>query len=160
MVPSASLKASLNFIRIFLANLMISQCTNVQYLLPNSKMQEVVNFWEDWATQNKMELNTGKTKDMWIGFTRSSPAPPSISIGNEMIERVTKFKLLGVTMNESLQESKSPKQYRANNLLHKDKTHTGICGTNLGWLTILPKGGYRKSTKSLFRYHWLTKKQN
>ncbi len=33
-------------------------------------------------------------------------------------------------------------------------------GTNLGWLTILPKGGYRKSTKSLFRYHWLTKKQN
>ncbi len=48
--------------------------------------------------------------------------------------------------------------YRANNLLHKDKTHTGICGTNLSWLTILPKGGYRKSTKSLFRYHWLTEK--
>ncbi len=69
---------------------------------PNSKMQEVVNFLEDWATQNKMELNTGKTKDMWIGFTRSSPAPPSISIGNEMIERVTKFKLLGVTMQNDL----------------------------------------------------------
>ncbi|CAB4043525.1 Hypothetical predicted protein [Paramuricea clavata] len=60
----------------------------------NSKMQEAVNFLEDWATQNKMELNTSKTKDMWIGFTRSSPAPPSISIGNEIIERVTKFKLL------------------------------------------------------------------
>jgi hypothetical protein len=39
---------------------------------------------------------------MWIGFTRSSPAPPSISIGNEMIERVTKFKLLGVTMQNDL----------------------------------------------------------
>ncbi len=25
--------------------------------------------------------------------------------------------------------------------MHKDKTHTGIWGTNLGWLTILPKGG-------------------
>ena len=65
-------------------------------------MQEVVNFLEDWATQNKMELSTGKTKDMWIGFTRSSPAPPSISTGNEMIERVTKFKLLGVTMQNDL----------------------------------------------------------
>ncbi len=39
---------------------------------------------------------------MWIGFTRSSPAPPSISIGNEMIERVTTFKLLGVTMQNDL----------------------------------------------------------
>ena len=67
----------------------------------NSKMQEVVNFLEEWATQNKMQLNIGKTKDMWIGFTRSSSAPPSISIGNEMIERVTKFKLLGVTMKNN-----------------------------------------------------------
>ena len=36
----------------------------------NSKMQEVVNFLEEWATQNKMQLNISKTKDMWIGFTR------------------------------------------------------------------------------------------
>jgi hypothetical protein len=86
---------------------------------------------------------------MWIGFTRSSPAPPSISIGNEMIERVTKFKLLGVTMQNDLKwmshirdivkkaskiiyfvracrKANHPKQYRANNLLHKDKTRTGI----------------------------------
>ncbi len=68
-------------------------------------MQEVVNFLENWATQNIMELNTGKSKDMWIGFTRSRPAPPPppiISMGNEMIERVTKFKLLGVTMQSDL----------------------------------------------------------
>ena len=68
----------------------------------NSKMQEAVNFLEDWATQIKMKLNTGKTKDMWIGFMRSSPARPSISIGNEMIKRVTKFKLLWVTMQNDL----------------------------------------------------------
>ncbi len=68
----------------------------------NSKMQEIVIFLEDWATQNKMELNTGKTKDMWIRFTRSSPAPPIISIGNKMIERVTNFKLLGVAMQNDL----------------------------------------------------------
>jgi hypothetical protein len=41
-----------------------------------------------------MELNTDKTKDMWIGFTRSCPALPNISIGDEKIERVTQFKLL------------------------------------------------------------------
>jgi hypothetical protein len=71
----------------------------------NSKMQEAVHFLEDWATQNKMELYTGKTKYMWIGFTRSSPAPPSISIGNEMMKRVTKFKLLGVTIQTTLNGS-------------------------------------------------------
>jgi hypothetical protein len=65
-------------------------------------MQEVVNFLVDWATQNKMELNADKTKVMWIGFSKSNPAPPSICIGNEMIERVTKFKLLGVTMQNDL----------------------------------------------------------
>ena len=44
----------------------------------NSKVQEAVNFLKDWAIQNKMELNTDKTKDMWIGFSRSCPAPPNI----------------------------------------------------------------------------------
>jgi hypothetical protein len=78
----------------------------------NSKMQEAVNFLEDWATQNKMELNTGKTKDMWIGFKRA---------------------LL------SIRKDCSTGQYRANNLLHKDKTHIGICSTNLGWFTIYIK---------------------
>lgn len=52
----------------------------------NSKMQEAVNFLEEWTTTNKMELNTVKTKDMWIGITRSSLIPPSISIRNEVIE--------------------------------------------------------------------------
>jgi hypothetical protein len=38
---------------------------------------------------------------------------------------------------EGLQESKSPEKYRTYNLLHKDKAHSGIRGTNLGWLTTL-----------------------
>ena len=46
----------------------------------NSKVPEAVNFLKDWAIQNKMELNTDKTKDMWIRFSRSCPAPPNISI--------------------------------------------------------------------------------
>ena len=58
----------------------------------NSKMQEAVNHLEDWTTNNKMELNARKTKDMWISFKRSGSVPPPINIGDTTIERVTKFK--------------------------------------------------------------------
>jgi hypothetical protein len=79
-----------------------------------------------------MELNTDKTKDMWIGFTKSCPAPPNISIGDETIERVTKFKHLGVNLfRQGLQESKSREKYKTYNLLQNDKVHSGIRGTNL-----------------------------
>jgi hypothetical protein len=64
-------------------------------------VQGAVNYLKDWAPF-AMKLNTDKTKDMWIGFTRSCPAPPNISIGKETIERVTKFKLLGVTIQNNL----------------------------------------------------------
>ena len=49
-----------------------------------------------------MELNGRKTKDMWISFKRSGPALPPIKIGGTIIERVTKFKLLGVTVQNDL----------------------------------------------------------
>ena len=68
----------------------------------NDKMQEAVNHLKDWATNNKMELNARKTKDMWISFKRSGRAPPPINIGGTIIERVTKFKLLGVTVQNDL----------------------------------------------------------
>ena len=54
------------------------------------------------GTNNKMELNARKTKDMWISFKRSGPAPPPINIGDTIIERVTKFMLLGVTVQDDL----------------------------------------------------------
>ena len=68
----------------------------------NSKMQEAVNHLEDWTTNNKMELKARKTKDMWISFKRSDPLPPPINIVRTMIERVTKFKFLGVTVQNDL----------------------------------------------------------
>lgn len=65
-------------------------------------MQEAVNHMEDWTTNNKMELNARKTKDMWISFKRSGPVPPPINIDSTVIQRVTKFKLLGVTVQNDL----------------------------------------------------------
>ena len=53
---------------------------------------------EGWAEHNKMELNAKKTKDMWISFKKSCPAPEHISIGEKMLDRVKEFKLLGVSV--------------------------------------------------------------
>ena len=72
---------------------------NTNFVSIGHKVQEAVNSLKDWVNQNTMELNTDKTKNMWIGFTRSCPAPPNISIGDETIERVT---LLGVSMQNNL----------------------------------------------------------
>lgn len=67
-----------------------------------SIMQEAVNGLNRWAERNKMVLNPKKTKDMWICFTESIPEPPRIRIGDEEIERVDSFKLLGVLCQNDL----------------------------------------------------------
>ena len=38
-----------------------------------SQMQVALTHLERWAVQNKMELNSKKTKDMWITFPKSCP---------------------------------------------------------------------------------------
>ncbi|CAB4022081.1 Angiopoietin-1 receptor, partial [Paramuricea clavata] len=58
-------------------------------------MQEVLDAMNDWELRNKMKLNAEKTKDMWICFKAAIPEPPSLKIGNDTIERVNSFKLLG-----------------------------------------------------------------
>ena len=68
----------------------------------NSRMQEAMNQLEGWAVQNKMVLNTKKTKDMWISFKTSTTAPPPTCIGSSVLERVAEFKLLGVHMRNDL----------------------------------------------------------
>ena len=50
----------------------------------------------DWALRNKMELNAKKTKDMWICFKEGIPEPPLLMTGNDAIEGVKSFKLLGL----------------------------------------------------------------
>jgi hypothetical protein len=51
-------------------------------------------------------------------------------------------------------------EYRTYNLLHKDKAHSGIRSTNLGWFTTQPEGRYRKSTKSMSRHYWSAEEHN
>ena len=67
-----------------------------------SQMQGTVTHLEIWAVQNKMELNSKKTKDMWITFMKFCPTPRPISIGPTELERVAEFKLLGVYVQNHL----------------------------------------------------------
>ena len=81
-------------------------CTQYE-LVPtgnDSHMQDVMTNLETWAVQNKMEINAKKTKEMWISFRKSqlSEAPSSIVTGNEELERVEVFKLLGVHVQRDL----------------------------------------------------------
>ena len=49
-----------------------------------------------------MTINAKKTKNIWISFTDAVPEPPRLCIGNEPIERVNVFKLLGVSVQNNL----------------------------------------------------------
>ena len=68
-------------------------------------MQEVLDAMNDWALRNKKKLNAKKTKGMWICFKNAIPEPPSLMIGNDTIERVNSFKLLGLWINNILKWS-------------------------------------------------------
>ena len=79
-------------------------CTEAQLVEEgmSSSMQVAIDCICKWAETNKMELNPQKTKDMWICFTDSVQEPPPIQIGDEIIERVKTFKLLGVCCQNNL----------------------------------------------------------
>jgi len=62
------------------------------------RLQEVLN----WSNQNMMNINYGKTKEMLLGSIRKDTIPYLIDNNNEAIERVTVFKLLGLTIDKNL----------------------------------------------------------
>jgi hypothetical protein len=70
--------------------------------ISQGNMQEVVDEVIKWTSNNKMELNSKKTKDMWICFSNKIPEPPALFCGTEIIERVETFKLLGVWQQNNL----------------------------------------------------------
>ncbi len=76
-------------------------CTQHQ-IDTGSNLQQSINEVNNWAVLNKMALNAKKTKDMWISFTDAIPEPPRLRFGNEFIERVNVFKLLGVSFQKNL----------------------------------------------------------
>jgi hypothetical protein len=68
----------------------------------DSTIQQSADEVMSWSSDNRMQLNTDKTKEMVIYFGRKPAALAPITMQNSNIERVTTFKLLGVTINNQL----------------------------------------------------------
>ena len=66
-----------------------------------SQMQCAVNDLIEWSELNRMNVNSKKTKEMVFGsFSKESTTP--LLISTKPVERVSEYKLLGVTVNAML----------------------------------------------------------
>jgi len=54
-----------------------------------------------WSENNCVIINYKKTKEMILG-TASKNMPPSLTVSNNPVERVTCFKLLGINISNEL----------------------------------------------------------
>jgi len=55
-----------------------------------------------WCSDNNLNLNTKKTKEIIIDFKSRTTLHSGLSINGEEVERVTNFKLLGLHISEDL----------------------------------------------------------
>ena len=67
-------------------------------------IQQDLNSIDAWSMSNNMKLHPKKCKDFTISFLRNSPQELSstLSINSQPLEKVTCFKLLGVTLQNDL----------------------------------------------------------
>ena len=75
----------------------------------NTCIQESVDMVGLWTNQNDMRLNSEKCKEMIIDFSRNyslTSGIRSVTIGEQVLERVEHAKMLGVTISNNLTWSK------------------------------------------------------
>ena len=72
--------------------------------LLNTSLQSCLDRANIWMTNNGLKLNADKTKCMLIhsARTRVQPPPLDIHLSGSQIEQVSRFKLLGVVVNDTL----------------------------------------------------------
>ena len=83
----------------------VDDVTVVEFLnsTQSSEMQSAVEVIANWSALNHMQINTAKTKAMYIKpASRLSQLMPTLSANNCPIEEVTSFKLLGVILSDDL----------------------------------------------------------
>ena len=68
----------------------------------NLQTQSNLNKISQWTLQNKMLLNTAKTKTMNFNFTNKYHFSSRLAINNDVLETIDESKLLGVIVNNSL----------------------------------------------------------
>ena len=68
-----------------------------------SMLDVVVREIHDYCIEHKMKLNPKKCKEMYVNFMKNSiTAMRPISVGNQGVERVESYKLLGVIISDDL----------------------------------------------------------
>ena len=74
-----------------------------------TQIQESVDMVDIWTNQNNMRLNSEKCKEMIIDFSRNysiTSGIQSVTIGEQVLERVEHANMLGVTISNNLTWSK------------------------------------------------------
>ena len=67
-----------------------------------SSLQNHINCISQWAQQNNMNLNPKKCKIMTICPLKTKPVSPMLSINNLPLEAVSSYKVLGLTLCDTL----------------------------------------------------------
>ena len=55
-----------------------------------------------WCKDNFLDLNLSKTKELLIDFRKQPLAVPPITIDGEIVDRVEKYKYLGIILDSKL----------------------------------------------------------
>ena len=66
------------------------------------KSQQYLNWIENWTRNQKMKLNTNKTKNMIFNFSKKNKFSTQLSLKNENIELIKEIKLLGTYITDDL----------------------------------------------------------
>ena len=76
---------------------------NNQYIAPeNLKSQSYLNEINMWTHNNKIKINQTKTKCMIFNFTNKYTFNTRLALNNEILETVSKTKLLGTIVTNDL----------------------------------------------------------
>ena len=70
-----------------------------------SHLQSDLEDLQRWASENDMKLNGRKCKEMTISFLRCDVDCPPLEIDGHQLERVATFKILGLTINNTIKWS-------------------------------------------------------
>ena len=84
--------------------------TTIEGLIENSNeipYRNQVDKLVSWCSENNLELNVSKTKEMVIDFRRSKPEPEPLVINGKHVEIVDCFKFLGTTIAHNLKWDKN-----------------------------------------------------
>ena len=84
---------------------------NNQYIPPdNLKSQEYLKWIDVWTKNQKMKINSKKSKTMIFNFSKNHKFSTRLQLGGEILEIVNEAKLLGTTITNDLKWDKNTEE--------------------------------------------------